>query len=353
MTNEENRRNKRSQSLPLTKTKLSNTASQTGGLMRMDSQTAIIGIDGGRSKTTAIARGADGAHHYSKGPGLEMIGHPEGREQVAATLREVLEPFKTLGPFGSLCIGLNGLQVPSVHQGTIVELLLDIVDVRRIMVTSDVVTSYCGALGTNPGVVVAAGTGAISMAVSRTSTIHISDGHGYLLGDRGSGFSIGLAGLRGAARHFDGAGGSEVLADLARHRFGSRDGLHEAIYGSGPAVPVVAAFSRQVAAAAAQGDRVSLEIISDAGKNLAQTALAVARNAQLPLAGLTIALVGGLFNIGTVLTSPLMKTIRTLSPEAQFTTSSSASLDGAVFLADQPSPVLHDRIHWYTAAHAR
>jgi N-acetylglucosamine kinase-like BadF-type ATPase len=321
--------------------------------MHIDSHIPIIGIDGGRSKTTAMARGTDGVTHYSKGPGLEMIGHPKGRERVAAALREVLQPFTALGRFRSVCIGLNGLQVPSVYQGTIVELLLDIVDVRRIIVTSDVVTSYCGALGTKPGVVVAAGTGAISMAISKTHAVHIGDGHGYLVGDRGSGFAIGIAGLRGAAQYFDGAGGSEMLADLARHRFGNREGLLEAIYGSAHAVPLVAAFSEEVAAAAAQGDQVSLQIISDAGKNLAQTALAVAQNAQLPLANLTIALVGGLFNIGPALTGPLMKTIRTVSPQAQFITSSSASLEGAIFLADQPAPVLHDRIHWYAVAHAR
>jgi N-acetylglucosamine kinase-like BadF-type ATPase len=321
--------------------------------MHIDPHRPIIGIDGGRSKTTAMARGADGVTHYSKGPGLEMIGHPEGRERVAAALRDVLHPFTPLGHFRSVCIGLNGLQVPSVHQGTIVELLLDIVDVRRIIVTSDVVTSYCGTLGTNPGVVVAAGTGAISMAISKTNATYIGDGHGYLVGDRGSGFAIGLAGLRGAAQYFDGAGGSEMLADLARHRFANREGLLEAIYGSGHAVLLIAAFSGEVAAAAAQGDQLSLQIISDAGKNLAQTALAVAQKAQLPLNDLTIALVGGLFNIGPVLTGPLVKTIRTVSPQAQFITSSSASLDGAVFLADQPTPVLHDRVHWYTVAHAR
>ena len=74
-----------------------------------------------------------------------------------------------------------------------------------------------------------------------------------------------------------------MLADLALHRFGSREGLLEAIYGSGHAVPVVAAFSREVAAAAAQGDQLSMQIISDAGKTLHEQPSPLPKRLNSPL----------------------------------------------------------------------
>ena len=63
----------------------------------------------------------------------------------------------------------------------------------------DAVTQYAGALGSQPGVVVAAGTGVIALAIGPTGAIVRSDGWGYILGDEGET----LAPLSGCAnRHF-------------------------------------------------------------------------------------------------------------------------------------------------------
>ena len=78
-------------------------------------------------------------------------------------------------------------------------------------IASDGVTSLLGALGERDGAVVAAGTGTICVA-RRGERLAKVDGWGALLGDAGSGFAIGRAGLEAALRNADGRGGSEAPA---------------------------------------------------------------------------------------------------------------------------------------------
>jgi N-acetylglucosamine kinase-like BadF-type ATPase len=52
------------------------------------------------------------------------------------------------------------------------------------------VTSYLGAIGFEPGAVVAAGTGVIALAGDRDGNFARSDGWGYILGDDGGGWLL-------------------------------------------------------------------------------------------------------------------------------------------------------------------
>ena len=51
-------------------------------------------------------------------------------------------------------------------------------------------TSYLGAIGFEPGAVVAAGTGVIALAGDRDGNFARSDGWGYILGDDGGGWLV-------------------------------------------------------------------------------------------------------------------------------------------------------------------
>jgi N-acetylglucosamine kinase-like BadF-type ATPase len=60
----------------------------------------------------------------------------------------------------------------------------------RVVVTNDAVTSYLGAIGFEPGAVVAAGTGVIALAGDRDGNFARSDGWGYILGADGGGWLV-------------------------------------------------------------------------------------------------------------------------------------------------------------------
>src|SRR6266571_449940 len=101
------------------------------------------------------------------------------------------------GPVDAVCIGMTGVLGPGPAAAAIATAIGPLVPARRVLVTSDVVTGYCGAVGLGPGVIVAAGTGAIALGMGALGMARV-DGWGYALGDAGSGYDIGRKGLAAA-----------------------------------------------------------------------------------------------------------------------------------------------------------
>ena len=64
------------------------------------------------------------------------------------------------------------------------------------------------------------------LAIDGEGGCHRADGWGHLLGDDGSGFAVGRAGLASAMRAVDGRGGSRPLLERALARFGSVEGMN-------------------------------------------------------------------------------------------------------------------------------
>lgn len=184
-------------------------------------------------------------------------------------------------PLDAVCVGMTGVLRPGPAAAAVAEAVQALLPARRVLVTSDVVTGYCGAVGLGPGVVVAAGSGMIALAAGPLGVARV-DGWGYLLGDAGSGFEIGRRGLAAALRAHDGPGGSALLAEFAMEVFGPLDGVVEAVYGAGNPVGAVAAFAAKVAEGARRGDPHATGIWADAATEVADTALAAAARALGP-----------------------------------------------------------------------
>ena len=99
---------------------------------------------------------------------------------------------------------------------------------------------------TRSGAVVAAGTGAVCVA-RRGERMAKVDGWGSLLGDAGSGFAIGRAGLDAALRAADGRGEQTALLAAAERRFGRLPQLAERVYGAPVPTRAIAGFAADVA----------------------------------------------------------------------------------------------------------
>ncbi len=124
--------------------------------------------------------------------------------------------------------------------------------VRKVALAADAVTAYVGALGPQPGAVIAAGTGLIAIGTDLSGR-HRADGCGHLLGDCGSGAWIGRAGPEAALRAHDGRdGGSAALPARAEEAFGPMPQLPGRIYPRCDRAAVLASFAPEVAACAAE-----------------------------------------------------------------------------------------------------
>lgn len=179
--------------------------------------------------------------------------------------------------------------------------------VKRVILATDAVTSYLGAVGLVPGVVVAAGTGTIALASDMEGRCERIDGWGSTLGDDGSGYAIGRAGLRAAYRCLDGRGGSDLLREAAEKRYGSLAELPNRLATAADAAALVAGFSEDLAHAASGGDPIATAIWRQAGEDLADSAAAaVVRvfGTVTSARACTISWAGSLFRAGPILLEP-------------------------------------------------
>lgn len=248
----------------------------------------------------------------------------------------------------AVCAGLAGMlggagQAPEVAEG-----LTRLLGVERVVLTGDVVAAYAGALGSTPGVVVAAGTGAVALGLASSGTGDSfgpgnwvrTDGWGHLLGDAGSGYWIGRRGLEEALRAHDGRSGSAVLAGLAENHFGPLDSVPSRIAAAPSPPAVVAAFAAQVADAARSGDAPSRAIWAQAAGELAGTTSACARRLFPAGTPVPVSWAGGLFAADDLMLEPFLGRLAELLPDAIPVPPAGDALDGAASLASDPPPLL-------------
>jgi len=255
------------------------------------------------SVTSAETSGYDGRTLTVDSGGT--LADVDGPLRVAEVVAQCL--FSVPEPPATLCVAVaGGLE----HTAAARELAARLVAAHAVpvLVTGDIVAAHAGCFDGAPGVVLAAGTGAVALGLDRSGRAHKVDGDGYLLGDGGSGYFVGREGLRAALRHRDGrAGGSAPLAAAAQERFGPLGALSGNLHARSDAARLVASFATQVAAEARCGDPVSRRIWRQAVDALAETAMTAGR----ACAGdgqrrdLAVALVGGLFDSTDLVTDPL------------------------------------------------
>jgi N-acetylglucosamine kinase-like BadF-type ATPase len=306
-------------------------------------------VDGGKSKTEAVIIDSAGVEiAKSRGPGLEIIGSVNGYERVVESLRATFNQLPQNIRFAGVAFGLNGAQAaPSFNLAT--KAISSLVKADRFTIASDVVLNYLGALGNQPGVVVAAGTGSVVMAISRQGAPFRIDGDGPLFADRGSGHDIGRQGLKIAAMVDDGLPGSAALHKAMIERFGTLENTANSVYGAQNPIELVASFSRSVAEAATDGDETSIEILRRAAMDLALNIQAAARRSKLAGAPFSYSTAGGLFNIGPLLEKPFHDFIAEYLPEAQYQRPLGGAIAGAQIVAMNKARTLDQVTTWVGA----
>lgn len=292
----------------------------------------VLAIDAGKTGTRMAYYDNDVRGSIATGGGIDNVASIGGIEQIRSVLASILAQLDE-GPCDAVCIGMTGVLEPDQHAKAVSQTLFELLQAPRVVVTSDVVTNYCGALGPNPGVVVAAGTGSIILGAGPDGTLARVDGWGYLLDDAGSAFAIGQAGVREVLRCADGRGGSQRLHQAAMELFGSTAALVDRVYGSANPARVIAGFAREVSRAAGEGDRGAAKILSAAATELAAGAAAAAVRvfeADMPV---PVSWQGGVFRSGPHMVAPFVDQVRTVLPNARFHEPAGDALDGAAALA--------------------
>lgn len=257
---------------------------------------------------------ADVVHDLATAFVARCSGAVDGRPTVAAA-----------------AVGATGVATLVPDPSAVHEALRSSLGPERTAVAADAVTAHLGALGGRAGAVVAVGTGAIALGTDLAGTWQRVDGWGHLLGDLGSATWIGAHGLRAALAAHDGraTGASAALLDAATARFGPATTWPAQLYTRADRAQVLGSFTPDVAAAAAAGDPAAVQILTEAGRHLAESLAAALVPALPALAAAT----GGVLAAGPSLTGALARRFAALRPDAELVPSAGTPLDGALHLA--------------------
>ncbi len=280
----------------------------------------------------------------AEGPGAAGLAAPDG---VSAALDATDATARSLGPrrpdLDVVAAGLAGFAAARGRADEVAAALAARHRPRRVVLASDMTTSHLGALDGEAGVVVAAGTGAVALAVAADGGHAVTDGWGWLLGDAGSGFEIGRRGLDAALRAHDGRGGSPALLERARDRFGPPEGIPAAVHGAPHPASTVASFARDVLDVALAGDVWARTVWVEAGAELAASAAAAAGRAlggDAPTGPgdppTPVSTTGGLFGSALLADAFAAELARRL-PTAALRPPAGDALDGAHLAATRPA----------------
>ncbi|MEV5595485.1 BadF/BadG/BcrA/BcrD ATPase family protein [Streptomyces sp. NPDC052496] len=313
---------------------------ETGGGAAGPVSGHVLGVDsGGSGLRIAVARADErDARPLASYTSQEPIGTGPNGMDAHQLLKQLVPAAQDLmrdtgaGRFDAVCVGAAGMATLGTElRAELPGALAETFGVRRLALAADAVTAYAGALGQQPGAVVAAGTGVIAMGTDLTATggWRRADGWGHLLGDCGSGAWIGRAGLEAALRAHDGrAGGSAVLLSRMEALFGPAGELPGMLYPRADRTAVLASFAPEVAASAGH-DPVAAAILTGAARHLAEAAAAVCPSA----AGSVVAFTGGLLRLGEPLLTPLRTAFDELLPRARRVEAEGDPLGGALRVA--------------------
>ncbi|MFF4648540.1 BadF/BadG/BcrA/BcrD ATPase family protein [Streptomyces sp. NPDC001380] len=304
---------------------------------------ALLAVDLGKTGCRAAlwtgpADAPAAVHEAAGAPGLAQAGG------VAAAEAAVLAAAAPLlaaadggagsggGPLAAVCVGAAGAAAAPDAARELAERLLAALPAEEAAVASDAVTAHAGALGGGPGVVLAAGTGVVAVAVGADGALALVDGWGPWLGDEGGGAWIGLAALRAALRAHDGRGPDTALREAAADRFGPLPGLPAVLGREANPARTAASFAPAVARAAADGDPVADGILREAAEALAGAVAAAARRSG-GAGPVPVALTGGLLRLGAPLTEPLGALLDRCDPPLRLREALGDPLAGARVLA--------------------
>ncbi len=288
---------------------------------RSASRRAVVGVDGGGTKTQAIILDADFA---VLGEGLAGASNPlrVGIANAAAAIREAIDQACEVARLRrtdliAAEIGLAGARRKELS-ARMREALAGM-GIAEIVVVGDADIALYGATEGEPGLIIIAGTGSICCGINARGKTMCAGGWGPIAGDEGAGAWIARRALRAIAHAVDGRGPATVLTGFACTYFHVSDpnDLSTAIYAPSMTNERLAGFGKHVVEAAKAKDQTAREIIAEGGRELGVAAAAVIRNLKMEREVFQVAYVGGIFKgAGELVLTPLREEIRRVAPGA-------------------------------------
>jgi len=282
---------------------------------------AVVGVDGGGTKTRAVILGNDG---NVIGEGIAGPSNPlrVGIANACSAIREAIDAACQEARIRrtdliAAEVGLAGARRKELN-ARMREALLTL-GIAEIVVVGDADIALYGATEGEPGVIVIAGTGSICCGINHRGRTACAGGWGPIAGDEGGGAWIARRALRAIAHAADGRGPATSLTSAASVYFHVSDpnDLSTAIYAPTITNERLAGFAKFVIEAAKSKDRIAREILCEGGRELGYSAAAVIATLKMERERFQVAYVGGVFDAaGELILSSLRTELRLKAPKA-------------------------------------
>ncbi len=281
----------------------------------------FLGVDGGGTKTNIAIM------NEARELVAEAVGGPSNplRVGVETAVTNIIKAIDSACDIGGISrgdivaatLGLAGVRRTDIRE-RVRESFIERYRIRKTHVTTDADIALYGTTLGKPGAVVIAGTGSICLGVNAAGEKAIAGGWGPIAGDEGGGRGIADQALHRIAKASDGRGERTKLSEQAAEYFraSSVENLIGAIYAPQMDNSRIAGFARLVVETAIEGDKIAVEIINDAGRELGTAAVAVLKRLGLEKQKVPIGCVGSIFGAGRLLTAPMIEIINKTAPKA-------------------------------------
>jgi N-acetylglucosamine kinase-like BadF-type ATPase len=277
-----------------------------GATMMAQSESAadlLLAVDAGGSKTVAcLARSTSPRMHQILGRGRAGGGNPlsVGIDEATRAIDVAVTAARRAANLADVPVVRAVLAVAGAANPDMARQLerwaYEVKLADRVAVVSDVFPILAAGTEDGVGVALIAGTGSVAFGRAADGRTIRCGGWGYLVGDDGSGYSIGRAGLRLALQDYDANGGTlQPLAATVVHELqtGTAADLVKAIYTSDNPRALIASLAPLVVKAAKNGDSTAQQILAVAAHDLAALAAQTARAVGLAEQSFSLALAGG------------------------------------------------------------
>jgi len=300
----------------------------------------IIGIDGGGTKTECAVADLSGKvlhRAFGKPSNFLAIGVDVAVENLFELIEGIL--FKIEADFSDIKMLLVGTAGAGREEdASILETkfndytMREGIKIKSVKVVSDARIALDGAFSGNTGCILIAGTGSITFGKDKNGFIHHNGGFGRLIGDEGSGYSIGRKGLAAVAKELDGRGETTLITQMLnnKHNISSAPDLIINVYKNNFDIASAATL---VLTAANENDGAALQILNEEADELLLHINAVMK--KMKSKKLNIAFTGNLIANKNIYSDLLRMKIADNLPSIKIKEPDNTPVEGAILLAKE------------------
>lgn len=293
----------------------------------------LIGIDGGGTKTLVVLADVNGRILKSV-KGKSSNPNKIGLKEAIYTLKKLIKKTasKNLRKVKIACLGLAGGLERDKNKKRKIEKELQKSFPFKIIVEGDQKIAFRAATDEKEGIVVIAGTGAISMGWRGKKEI-VCGGWDWLLGDQGSGFWVGRRFLEEITKTIDGRAKylKEKEIFLKKFRIKAEKEIYRRFYGEN-FVFKIAQISKFVDFLAEKESKICRKIFKKGADELIKMVKTVIEKLRFEKEKFPLVLVGGMFKSRIYLEEVKIK-FRKIAPLAKVLILKKPAVLGAVKLA--------------------